>query len=162
CGRNTAMAVGYAALAVARRAPDATLLVLPADHVIPDARAFAVAARRAARAAHRAGALVTLGVRPTRPETGYGYIQVGAPAGRGPRARLPGARRLAVDRGHLRRACRRHPGRDRATRCGVGSRAGRAAPRAPPRARGPRARLSPSAGPLDRRRGAGAQRPGLD
>ena len=83
CGRNTAMAVGYAALAVARRAPDATLLVLPADHVIPDARAFAVAARRAARAAHRAGALVTLGVRPTRPETGYGYIQVGAPAGRG-------------------------------------------------------------------------------
>jgi mannose-1-phosphate guanylyltransferase/mannose-6-phosphate isomerase len=76
-GRNTAMAVGYAAVHVARQAPDATLLMLPADHVIPDARAFATAARRAARAAARTGALVTLGVAPTRPETGYGYLHVG-------------------------------------------------------------------------------------
>lgn len=89
-GRNTAMAVGYSAAHVARRHPEATLVVLPADHVIPDARAFAAAARRAARAADRAGALVTLGVTPTRAETGYGYIHVGAPAG----AKHPGLRRV--------------------------------------------------------------------
>ena len=89
-GRNTAMAVGYAAAHVARRHPEATLLVLPADHVIPDARAFATAARRAARAAHRAGVLVTLGVAPTRPETGYGYIHVGEPAD----GKHPGLRRV--------------------------------------------------------------------
>lgn len=89
-GRNTAMAVGYAAAEIARRHPGATLVVLPADHVIPDARAFAAAARRAARAAARAGVLVTLGVTPTRPETGYGYIRVGAPAD----ARHPGLLRV--------------------------------------------------------------------
>ncbi len=89
-GRNTAMAVGFAAARIASRHPGAVLLVLPADHVIPDARAFAAVARRAARAAAGAGALVTLGVRPTRPETGYGYIHVGAPADR----RHPGLRRV--------------------------------------------------------------------
>ncbi|MDJ0869024.1 MAG: sugar phosphate nucleotidyltransferase, partial [Myxococcota bacterium] len=81
-GRNTAMAVGFAAARIAAEDPEAVLALLPADHVIPDARAFAAALRRAARAADRADALVTIGVRPTRPETGYGYIQVGRPAGR--------------------------------------------------------------------------------
>jgi mannose-1-phosphate guanylyltransferase len=90
CGRNTAMAVGYAAARIARERPGAVLVMLPADHVIPDARAFAAAARRAARAAAGAGALVTLGVKPTRPETGYGYLHVGAPADR----RHPGLRRV--------------------------------------------------------------------
>ncbi len=80
-GRNTAMAVGFAAARVAAVDPDAVLAVLPADHVIPDARAFATALQRAARAAH-SGALVTLGIQPTRPETGYGYIQLGVAAGR--------------------------------------------------------------------------------
>jgi len=81
-GRNTAMAVGLAAARIAAEDADAVLAVLPADHVIPDAGAFAAAIARAARAADRAGALVTLGVEPTRPETGYGYIAVGAPVGR--------------------------------------------------------------------------------
>jgi mannose-1-phosphate guanylyltransferase len=80
--RNTAMAVGLAAQRIAREDPDGVLVVLPADHRIPDAAAFARDARRAVRAASAHGALVTLGVRPTRPDTGYGYIQVGAPAGR--------------------------------------------------------------------------------
>ena len=80
-GRNTAMAVGFAAARVAAVDADAVLAVLPADHVIPDARAFATALERAARAA-KTGALVTLGIKPTRPETGYGYIQVGTAAGR--------------------------------------------------------------------------------
>src|SRR5262245_60573259 len=80
--RNTAAAIAFAALRIARSDPDAVLAVLPADHHIPDTAAFASDIRRAARAAARAGALVTLGVRPTRPETGYGYIDIGAPAGR--------------------------------------------------------------------------------
>jgi mannose-1-phosphate guanylyltransferase len=79
--RNTAMAVALAATRVAARDPDAVMAVLPADHHIPDARAFAADIRRAARAAREAQVLVTLGVRPSRPDTGYGYIQVGAPAG---------------------------------------------------------------------------------
>jgi mannose-1-phosphate guanylyltransferase len=80
--RNTAMAVAFAATRIAAEEPDAVLAVLPADHRIPDERAFAAAIRRAARAAAGAGALVTLGIEPTRPDTGYGYIQVGPPAGR--------------------------------------------------------------------------------
>jgi mannose-1-phosphate guanylyltransferase len=88
--RNTAMAVALAAACVAREDPDAVLAVLPADHRIPDERAFAAAIRRAAAAAAGAGALVTLGVRPTRPDTGYGYLRVGAPAGRA----HPGLRRV--------------------------------------------------------------------
>ena len=81
--RNTAMAVGYAAAHIARKFPDAVLAMLPADHVIPDSRAFARAMRRAAQAAEHADVLVTLGVAPTRAETGYGYIHVGEPvAGR--------------------------------------------------------------------------------
>ncbi len=77
--RNTAMAVGYAAAHIARRFPDAVLAMLPADHVIPDGRAFATAMRRAARAAEHSDVLVTLGVVPTRAETGYGYLHVGEP-----------------------------------------------------------------------------------
>jgi len=78
--------------------------VLPADHRIPDERAFAAAIARAARAAAGAGALVTLGVRPTRPDTGYGYLRVGAPAGR----RFPGLHRVArfVEKPPLARARR--------------------------------------------------------
>jgi len=88
--RNTAMAVALAAASVAREDAGAVLAVLPADHRIPDERAFAAAIRRAAAAASRAGALVTLGVRPTRPDTGYGYLRVGAAAG----PAHPGLRRV--------------------------------------------------------------------
>ena len=79
--RNTTAAVALAAERIAALDPDAVMAVLPADHRIPDARAFAAAIRTAARAAAGEGALVTLGVRPSRPETGYGYIRTGAPAG---------------------------------------------------------------------------------
>jgi mannose-1-phosphate guanylyltransferase len=89
-GRNTALALGWAAAHVAGVDPDAVLACLPADHVIPDARALVAALRRAARAANASGALVTLGIEPTRAETGYGWIQVGAPAG----AAHPGLRRV--------------------------------------------------------------------
>jgi mannose-1-phosphate guanylyltransferase len=89
-GRNTALAVGSAAQWLAREDPEAILAVLPADHRIPDARAFASAIRRASEAAAGEGVLVTLGVKPTRPETGYGYIRVEGPAG----AAYPGLRRV--------------------------------------------------------------------
>lgn len=78
--RNTALACALAAERIAAEDPDALLAVLPSDHRIPDARAFATAVRRCARAADRARVLVTLGVRPEGPETGYGYLQLGAPA----------------------------------------------------------------------------------
>ncbi|MEM7413205.1 MAG: mannose-1-phosphate guanylyltransferase [Myxococcota bacterium] len=73
--RNTAAAVCLAALRIAAEDPEAVMLVLPADHHIPDARAFVADIRKAARAAAEEDVLVTLGVEPTRPETGYGYIQ---------------------------------------------------------------------------------------
>lgn len=81
-GRDTAAAVAFAAARIARSDPHAVLAFLPADHVIPDARGFAAALSRAASAAESAGALVTLGVAPTAPETGYGYIELGARVGR--------------------------------------------------------------------------------
>ncbi len=89
--RNTAMAVAWAAQRIAADDPGAVLAILPADHRIPDAKAFADAMRRAARAAREGEALLTLGVKPTRPDTGYGYIQVGKPAGRS----WPGVRRVS-------------------------------------------------------------------
>ena len=79
--RNTAMAIALAAARVAEEDPGAVLAVLPADHLIDDGRALAAALRRAARVAAAEGALVTLGVRPTRPHTGYGYIRLGRPLG---------------------------------------------------------------------------------
>ncbi|MGF1502898.1 MAG: mannose-1-phosphate guanylyltransferase/mannose-6-phosphate isomerase [Paracoccaceae bacterium] len=79
-GRNTAPAICAAALAVAEIAPDGLLLVLPSDHVLHDEAAFHAAVAEGAEAA-RAGALVTFGIAPDRPETGYGYIELDA-AGR--------------------------------------------------------------------------------
>ena len=76
-GRNTAPAVIAAALMVAREEPSAQLLVLPSDHRIGDTAAFHEVVGRAARAGD-AGMLVTFGIPPTRPETGYGYIRRGA------------------------------------------------------------------------------------
>ncbi|MGH0034410.1 MAG: mannose-1-phosphate guanylyltransferase [Myxococcota bacterium] len=78
--RNTAMAVAWASLRIQAEDPDAVVVVLSADHHVPDDRAFARAIRKSARAAADAGVLVTLGVVPVRPETGYGYIQEGGPA----------------------------------------------------------------------------------
>jgi len=82
CGRNTAPAIALAALAALKGSDNAdpVLLVLPADHVIRDVPAFQQAAL-AAQAAAEEGRLVTFGVVPHAPETGYGYIKRGAPLG---------------------------------------------------------------------------------
>lgn len=73
-GRNTAPAIALAALAVAAERPDELMLVMPSDHVIQDVEAFRSAVEAGANAA-RAGKLVTFGVSPDSPHTGYGYIE---------------------------------------------------------------------------------------
>ncbi|MDH3511427.1 MAG: mannose-1-phosphate guanylyltransferase/mannose-6-phosphate isomerase [Gammaproteobacteria bacterium] len=73
-GRNTAPAVALAALQAAKNDPDTILLVMPADHVIADVDKFQSAVALGAEAA-RAGKLVTFGIVPTHPETGFGYIR---------------------------------------------------------------------------------------
>ncbi|HLT29659.1 MAG TPA: mannose-1-phosphate guanylyltransferase [Myxococcaceae bacterium] len=83
--RNTAPAIALAALHVAREDPKGVMVVLPSDHHVANPKAFRIAIRQAARVA-RTGALVTLGIQPTRPETGYGYIRVGAPLEKRPEA----------------------------------------------------------------------------
>ncbi len=75
-GRNTAPAIALAALAVAQQhGRDAVMLVLPADHLIPDTSAYVANALEAARHAQQ-GQLVVFGIQPTGPETGFGYIEV--------------------------------------------------------------------------------------
>jgi mannose-1-phosphate guanylyltransferase len=76
--RNTAPAIGWAAATIAREDPDAVVVVLPADHFIADEPAFRAVLERAVATAEE-GWLTTIGVTPTRPETGYGYIEVGEP-----------------------------------------------------------------------------------
>ncbi len=75
-GRNTAPCVGWAASVIARKDPEAVLAVLAADHHIADPAGFLRVFGRAVDAA-RSGDMVTVGVRPTRPETGYGYVELG-------------------------------------------------------------------------------------
>jgi len=74
--RNTAPAIALAALAVAAKDPEGILVVLPSDHHVADPKGFQKVITEAARVA-AGGHLVTLGITPHRPETGYGYIQVG-------------------------------------------------------------------------------------
>jgi mannose-1-phosphate guanylyltransferase/mannose-6-phosphate isomerase len=82
-GRNTAPAIAMAALDIAHRhGPEAQMLILPADHLIRDLEAFGHAVAAARRLAAE-GYLVTFGIVPDRPETGYGYIRAGAELGEG-------------------------------------------------------------------------------
>lgn len=74
-GRNTAPAVLAAALWLETRDPEALMLVAPSDHVVPDENAFRAAIKTGTKAA-RAGQLVTFGITPTHPETGYGYLEL--------------------------------------------------------------------------------------
>lgn len=82
-GRNTAPALTLAALSITDA--EAVMLVMPADHVIPDVESFRAATEIAAIAAHAGGsgnaAIVTFGIVPLEPATGYGYLQVGGTSG---------------------------------------------------------------------------------
>jgi len=77
-GRNTAPAVLAAALYLCARDPQAVMLVAPSDHVIPDVAAFEAAVAQGMTAVAD-GKLVTFGIRPTRAETGYGYLELSVP-----------------------------------------------------------------------------------
>ena len=134
--RNTAPAVAAAALSCWRGDPDALMLVLPSDHVIARPERFLAAVAGAPPAA-AAGALVTFGIAPTRPETGYGYIQARRHARRHRRAcsrstrfvekpdrataeALPRRRRLLLEQRHLpvlRRGLPRRAGAASSRRC---------------------------------------------
>jgi mannose-1-phosphate guanylyltransferase len=92
-GRNTAAATGLGARLALEHGAAGPMAVLPADHLIPDREAVLATARRALEVAGRAPLLVTLGIAPQRPETGYGYIERGEPL-----AALPGAFRVRTFR----------------------------------------------------------------
>ncbi|MEZ5980049.1 MAG: sugar phosphate nucleotidyltransferase [Planctomycetota bacterium] len=77
CARNTAACAAWAALEVERRHAGSLQLVLPADHVIAPVERFAATIRAGAEEARESGGLLTFGVRPTHPATGYGYIETG-------------------------------------------------------------------------------------
>jgi len=79
-GRNTAPAVAAAAILARVDGKDPLLLVLPSDHIVANMEAFAAAVTAGAAAAAN-GSLVTFGITPTSPETGYGYIRTGEPIG---------------------------------------------------------------------------------
>ena len=75
-GRNTAAAIGFAAIHIRYSADDGIMAVLPADHYIADAAGFRALVRAALGIAETPGKLVVLGIPPTRPETGFGYIEL--------------------------------------------------------------------------------------
>lgn len=84
CGRGTAACAGLAAVAAGRRGIDDPIAIMPADHFVRDAGAFCVCLTEASAAA-REGGIAVLGIIPTRPETGFGYIRAAAEAGGGAR-----------------------------------------------------------------------------
>jgi mannose-1-phosphate guanylyltransferase len=75
-GRNTAACVGLASIMIEEKSKDALTIVLPADHIIRDKVSFHNTLKSAAKFADESKGLVTIGIIPTRPETGYGYIQI--------------------------------------------------------------------------------------
>jgi mannose-1-phosphate guanylyltransferase len=80
-GRNSAPAIGLAAFLLLREHPEAVIGMFPSDHVIGDKNAYAATIARGLEIAQSGENIVVLGIRPTRPETGYGYIEAGATAG---------------------------------------------------------------------------------
>ena len=75
-GRNTAACIGFASIMIEQKAKDGITLVLPADHIITETDQFHDTIKKAAEFAFESKGLVTIGIVPSRPETGYGYIQI--------------------------------------------------------------------------------------
>ena len=75
-GRNTAACIGLAAILIQKKDPDAITLILPADHIINHEKEFHETLSKAAKFADESKGLVTIGIPPSKPETGYGYIQI--------------------------------------------------------------------------------------
>src|SRR4051794_3887846 len=85
--RDSCAAIALAAAVIARRDPDAVMGSFAADHLIADSAGYVEVVRQAMAGAAE-GLLMTVGIRPTRPETGYGYLQCGGPVGDGPVLRV--------------------------------------------------------------------------
>lgn len=106
-GRDTANAVALANLVAKRVDPAATLALLPADHVVHDGAGFRKTLDQAFAAAEAKPLIVTIGIQPTQPETGFGYIHRGEPLSLVPGASVYGVRRfvekpdLATAQGYL-------------------------------------------------------------
>lgn len=75
-GRNTAACIGLASVIIKKRSPNAVTFVMPADHIINDNEKFLETLKTASTFSFENKALVTIGIQPTKPETGYGYIQI--------------------------------------------------------------------------------------
>jgi mannose-1-phosphate guanylyltransferase len=75
-GRNTAACIGLASIIIKAKVENAITIILPADHIIKDIEEFHQTIIQAAEFADKSGGLVTIGIKPLRPETGYGYIQI--------------------------------------------------------------------------------------
>lgn len=80
-GRNTAPAIGLAAFILERQNPETILGLFPSDHVIADEKLFRNILKQGIAIASSGEKIVVLGIRPTRPETGYGYIEAGSVSG---------------------------------------------------------------------------------
>jgi mannose-1-phosphate guanylyltransferase len=80
-GRNTAAAIGLAAIHIAEHDENQAMAVLPSDHFIANPEVFGSVLQAAGQAA-LSGSIITLGITPTRPETGYGYLKLGTESGR--------------------------------------------------------------------------------
>ena len=77
-GRNTAPAIGLAAFLLLRENPNALIGMFPSDHVIADEKSYRATVERAVEIAAAGESIVVLGIRPSHPETGYGYVEVGS------------------------------------------------------------------------------------
>ncbi|GAB1397390.1 MAG TPA: mannose-1-phosphate guanylyltransferase [Saprospiraceae bacterium] len=77
--RNTAPCIAYGAFRISKKDPDAVMVVVPSDHLILKEEAFRIALNMATNFAAANDALLTLSIKPTRPDTGYGYIQFAEP-----------------------------------------------------------------------------------
>jgi mannose-1-phosphate guanylyltransferase len=80
-GRNTSPCIALGAVEVSKRCRAAVMGVFPADHRVRDIQAFQAAVKAAGHAAKNTNAFVTIGIKPTRPETGFGYLEIGPEAG---------------------------------------------------------------------------------
>jgi mannose-1-phosphate guanylyltransferase len=105
-GRNTAPAIGLAAFILARLDPGAVLGLFPSDHVIADQKEYQRLVRRAVEVAAAGPYIVTLGIKPGGPETGYGYIEAGAAVTRGEDPGFAVGRKAAGKNQDVLRVCR--------------------------------------------------------
>ena len=80
-GKNTAACIGLAALHILKKVPDAVMVVLPSDHAIGNTSEYLAIISAAAKVANQEEGLVTIGIKPTGPETGFGYIEQGQSSG---------------------------------------------------------------------------------